>query len=232
MAATVLITRPLAQAEAFAQALYFAHGAKVQTVISPLIEIVPLPVTENFADVSHVVFTSVNGVAAADRIGVPTSIVAWCVGTKTAEMAETAGFDVRIAGGTSDSLAALIVAESPTGRMVHVRGRHVAGQLIENLADAGITCETTIAYDQIASPLTQAAVDLLRGQDPVIVPLFSPRTAKLFTETADVNAPLHLILISDVVDIAAQNILAVSRALADGNGMIDQTLVRYARFSP
>jgi uroporphyrinogen-III synthase len=235
MTATVLITRPKAQSKAFAAALEDAHGGPVRHLISPLMEIVPLPVAGGFDDLRHVVFTSVHGVAQALRVGIPAGICAWCVGAKTGKAASDAGFEVHVAGGDVQNLVALIVARVPAGRMVHLRGRYVAGNVLTDVSEAGVTCESVVAYDQVAVAPTQAALDLLRGESPVIVPLFSPRTGKLFGQIADFHAPLHLIVISEAVDVAGRDVPVVSRTLArkkDMSGVIDATLASYARFSP
>ncbi|MBB5721243.1 uroporphyrinogen-III synthase [Loktanella ponticola] len=235
MTACVLITRPKAQAAAFASALQVAHGEPLRCVISPLIEIVSLKVEGAFDDVAHVVFTSVNGVNEARRVGILQGIPAWCVGSKTAKIAMNAGFDVRIAKGDSRSLVSLIAGKSPKGRMVHVRGRHVAGTVIESLDAVGIHCEAVMAYDQVAVMPTQAAIDVLRGENPVIVPLFSPCTAKLFSQIADFNAPLHLVVMSDAIDVQSRDTRVFSRVIAGngaGLGMLESTLAAYAQFSP
>lgn len=235
MSATVLITRPKAQAEAFAASLEAAHGGPLHCVISPLIEIAPVAVVGALDEVKHVVFTSINGVSQAMRVGIPVGITAWCVGSRTAQAATELGFDVRIADGNNRSLVALIVAQAPVGRMVHLRGRHVAGTVVDDLAAAGINCEAVIAYDQVAIAPTQLALDTLKGETPIIVPLFSPRSAKLFGQIADFNAPLHLVVISEAIDVVQQNAPVVSRAVAksrDGAGMVAATLARYAEISP
>jgi uroporphyrinogen-III synthase len=235
MTATVLITRPKAQAKAFAAALEAAYGGPVHTVISPLLEIVPLAVTGSYQNVEHVILTSVHGVAAAARLGFPKGIPAWCVGAQTANAAADIGFEVHNADGASRELVAMIVAAAPKGQMVHVRGEYVAGAVVERLRSSGIVCDVVVAYDQRVCPATSAARDLLRGQHPVIVPLFSPRTARLFGDIADFNAPLHLIAISEAVDVSSEDAPIASRVVATNDrrvGMITGTLSRYAQFSP
>ena len=86
-------------------------------------------------------------------------------------------------------------------------------------------------YDSVSSQVTRA----LNGETPIIVPLFSPRSAKLFGQIADFNAPLHLVVISEAIDVVQQNAPVVSRAVAksrDGAGMVAATLARYAEISP
>ncbi|MDE0850875.1 uroporphyrinogen-III synthase [Yoonia sp.] len=235
MTATVLITRPKAQSEAFAAALEVAYEGPVRTVISPLLEIVPLAVSGSYQNVDHVIFTSVHGVAAAARLGLQKGIAAWCVGTQTANAAADMGFAVHNADGANRELVAMIVAAAPKGRMIHVRGKYVAGAIVEHLRSSGIVCDVVVAYEQMACPATSAARSLLRGQNSVIVPLFSPRTAKLFAEIADFNAPLHLITMSEAVDVSNEDAPIASRKIATNNrraGMITETLSQYAHFSP
>lgn len=235
MPATVLITRPKPQAEAFATALAVAHGGPVPCVISPLTAIVPLTIGGAFVDVKHVLFTSVNGVAQALRIGIPTTAIAWCVGAKTAQAASQIGFGVRVADGDSRSLVARIVADKPVGQIIHVRGRHVAGDVIGGLSAAGIACDAVVAYDQIAVAPTQAAIDVLRGETPVIVPLFSPRSAKMFGKIDEMQAPLHIVSLSAAIDHVLLDSTVVTRTVArsgDAKGMVDATLARYRQFSP
>lgn len=232
MTATVLITRPLQQGKAFAAALESAFGGPVRTVLSPLIETAPVQVDQDFADVSHVLFTSVNGVHQASRLGLPTTATAWCVGEKTAQAAQAVGFETRTAGGTSEKMMSLIVAAQPVGRMVHVRGRHTTGDIIGGLGDAGIICEPVIAYDQVAIAPSQQAIDLLAGENPVIVPLFSPRTAKLFEQIGGFRAPLHLVVMREAVSVSSDIVPVTSYAQGGIYGMIEGTLTPYRRFSP
>lgn len=232
MTATVLITRPMRQARAFAEELEEAFGGTVKTVISPLIEIVTLPVEGTFDDVTHVIFTSANGVAQADRLNIPKAAIAWCVGAKTTKAAQDLGYKTREAGGWSEKIVGLLVAENPSGRIIHIRGRYVAGDVAGVLAQNGIHCETLVAYDQREVPPTPAALDVLRGESPVIVPLFSSRSAKLFKKIGDFRAPLNLVVISDAVAVSTDLVTVPSYALAGVNGMVIETLAQYQRFSP
>lgn len=232
MTATVLITRPLRQAHAFAAELEEAFGGPVRMVISPLIEVVPLPVEGSFDDVAHVIFTSANGVAQADRLNIPKRAIAWCVGAKTTKAAQDLGFKTHEADGSSEKIVALIVAAGPCGRMIHIRGTHVTGDVTGTLAQNGIHCETLVAYDQREVAPTQAALGVLRGESPVIVPLFSPRSAKLFEKIGDFRAPLHLVVISEAVVLSTDLVTVASHTLGGLNGMLIGTLARYQCFSP
>jgi uroporphyrinogen-III synthase len=232
MTATVLITRPTRQAQVFAAELEEGFGGPVQTVISPLMEVVDLPVEGSFDDVSHVVFTSANGVAQTDRLNIPKTAIAWGVGAKTTKPAQDIGFETREAEGSNEKIVTLIVAARPVGRMVHIRGAYVAGDVTGALAQQGVICETVVAYDQKETAPSQAALDVLRGENPVIVPLFSPRTAKLFEKIGDFHAPLHLVVISEAVSVSSELVPVKSYAHGGIYGMVIGTLTRYKRFSP
>ena len=54
-----------------------------------------------------------------------------------------------------------------------------------------------VVYDQLPQPLNEPALKALAGRAPVILPLFSPRSAGLLSEQAmDARAPLWLVPIS------------------------------------
>jgi uroporphyrinogen-III synthase len=77
-----------------------------------------------------------------------------------------------------------------------------------------VNCADLVVYDQQAQPLTDAALRRLAANGPVVVPLFSPRTAKLFSAAGPFAAPLHLIAMSDAVAEAAGLIDATSITVA------------------
>ena len=56
-----------------------------------------------------------------------------------------------------------------------------------------------MAYDQRPVDLTDAARDVLAGQAPVILPLFSPRTAAIFKGHGPFSAPLYIVAMSEAV---------------------------------
>ncbi|WP_415639335.1 uroporphyrinogen-III synthase, partial [Paracoccus nototheniae] len=111
---------------------------------------------------------------------------ALCVGGATADVARAAGFDVREGAGTADSLLPLIAA-SPVP-LIHPQGRHVARAL---------PVPGMVVYDQVPMPLNGAARDLLAGKGPVILPVFSPRSAKVLGQAVlGARAPVWLVAIS------------------------------------
>lgn len=159
-------------------------------ICSSLIEIEFLPNTPISAKNSEVIFTSVNGVNACQG----SSNRAFCVGEKTTRAARDAGFDALSANGNAADLIDLITRKAK-GPLIHIRGEHSRGDIAKQLQ-----CEEVIAYKQVAKPLSNEARKLLCGEQLVILPLFSPRTARLFiAEMGDVVAPIHIIAISDAV---------------------------------
>lgn len=176
--AAVLLTRPRAQAEDFADRLRAALGPR-EVVIAPVIEIVPRPAAALPAGIGGLIFTSVNGVAAFAATGGRPGLPAWCVGEATARAARAAGCDAIAAGGDAEALVQRLAQSRPQGPLVHVRGAHAAGRLAERLAATGIDLRTLVAYDQRARPLDPAANALLAREGPVLLPMFSPRSARL-----------------------------------------------------
>jgi uroporphyrinogen-III synthase len=109
------------------------------------------------------------------------------VGEITAETARRAGFAARSADGDVAALADLVAeGHRPGGAVLHLRGRHAAGDLVAELAARGIPARAAEIYDQRPCPLAPEARDLLARGDRAVLPVFSPRTARLFAaEAAD-----------------------------------------------
>lgn len=175
----VLITRPARQAAEFATLL--SDGP---VVISPILRIVPVEHDrDRVRQAEAFVFTSVHAVPAAGKGG---GRLAYCVGTATAAAARSAGFRAIAGPGNLDGLCPMLKrAEAP---LLHLRGRHVAGE-------SGVP--DVVVYDQQSQSLNADAVELLAGQAPVILPLFSPRSACLLAQAVSGSAaPLRPVAIS------------------------------------
>ena len=202
LAATpVLITRPRAEGEAFAAALTARFGTRLRPVVAPLIAPRFLAPTIPARDYAAVVFTSAQAVEGARRLGVPLPRLAWCVGRKTAEVAKAAGFRAKSADGDAGTLAKAILADRPDGGILYLRGVDTRGNLLELLNSSGIHADVAIVYTQDPQPLTVEALALLRAPGPLLIPLFSPRTATLFRAALppDTLAKLHIAAMSPAV---------------------------------
>jgi uroporphyrinogen-III synthase len=224
---TYLLTRQAAGSARFAQDL------AGRVVISPLMEpefLMPeIPVLE----FSAVVFSSETGVAAAQALGIKLPLRAYCVGKRTAAAARALGCKAISADGDLAALAGVVLAQENTGPVLIFRPEIAAGNLQQRLQDAGVQAIAAVVYRQRAMPLTPEAIELLTGDVPVFLPLFSPRSAKLFCgefRRIGGSAPLFIAAISPAViaelDIPAQDVQVADRPDAEA---MHRALVQMAR---
>lgn len=231
--ANLLITRPQPGASDLEDALRARFGADdLNIVCSPLMQITfdfPAP---DLSDIKTLIFTSQNGVTGFARHFSRRDLPAYAVGDTTADVAREHGFEVRSAGGDIHDLVALLKGDGVTGPCLHLRGTYVAGDMITALAEIGIAARQTVVYDQVTLALNAAARDLLARDQPVIVPLFSPRSVTLFFAAGPFKAPLHVIAISQnaadaVPEGAARSVFVTDRP--DGAHMLNAVLAELAR---
>ena len=195
---TILLTRPLAQSQRFAEQI---GGALISPLMRPEFLSPPLP----SVDFTAIVLTSETGAEAAGRISAAGGILpkrAFCVGHRTAEAARAAGFEASSAAGAADDLLAHIIATAPVGRLLLLQGQDSVGDLKQRLVLAGIETLSLIIYRQIAQSLTEAAIAALQEFRPVIVPIFSPRSARLLAaelRRVVAKAPIWLAALSPAV---------------------------------
>ncbi len=188
----VLLTRPREQSLRFAKGL---TGLKV--VISPILKIEFRRTGPEPRDYDILVFTSENGVRAAAAFHDLAGMRGYAVGERTAAAGKEIGLDLKPAAGSADDLVSLIIEDRPTGRLLHLHGAHSRGNVAERLQNAGLDTDSTVCYDQIEQPLNAEAQDLLAGEAPVLLPLFSPRSAALLGQSCEkARAPISLIAIS------------------------------------
>ncbi len=197
-APVVLLTRPRTQAEEFRQLL----GGGCEVVISPIIEIQAVEFNVDPDTYHSLIFASQNAVQMAGRSLDLRGRRAVTVGGRSAKAARDLGMDVMSAGGNADDLVACVIARKPPGRVLFLRGRHSRGDVEKRLKNAGIDTDSAIVYEQVEQPLTQQARVVLGGDRPVIMPVFSPRSAQLLgAEVAKISgcAEIYLIAMSDAV---------------------------------
>ena len=187
----------MVQSQRFAKVVTARLGA-LDIVISPLLAPRFLPATPPHG-ADAVIFTSETGVAGAVAAGVQARGTAFCVGTRTAQAAQAAGFAARDAGGDWRDLVALIGREGAPLSLVFLCAAEAATHLQIALADAGHGVQRIEVYAQDALPLSAEATALLAGAGPVLLPLFSPRSAQIFCDQANPTAPLYLVALSDAV---------------------------------
>lgn len=229
LAPTVLLTRPAAQSASFAQSLQ-ARVEGLRVIVSPLMATVFHTVSLPKEPLQGVILTSQTGAEAAGRLRTQLPDLAYCVGDRTAQVAREAGFRVQSAQGDAEALLALILREKPQA-LIHLRGREARGDLAQRLSAAGVFTQERVVYAQDTQPLSDEAVAVLSGKAPVLVPLFSPRSAEILGaawQGLATHAPLVVVAISQAVAEAAAfcPTKPVLAAHPDAPSMLDAVLAQ------
>lgn len=199
---TLLLTRPEASARRFLAEFRAAYGGDLPAVISPLMA--PRFLDVALPDCSAIVFTSETAVAAVARLGADRSALAWCVGPRTARAARAAGYSVVEGSGSAESLARELIARNPAAKVFCPVAQDQAFDIETALLSAGIDTVSAIVYVQDPCPPSVDALTLMAGGDPVILPLFSARSAALAVAAFQGHrAPLRVAAMSAAVSEAA-----------------------------
>jgi uroporphyrinogen-III synthase len=181
-----LVTRPRAEAAELAAAL---ARRGIEAVIEPLIEIRPLDLPPpSLAGVQALLCTSANGVRALAATVAERAIPVFAVGDATAARAREEGFRrVESAHGDVGELARLVRRrlDPATGRLLHVAGTRVAGDLAGELRGSGFAVERVVMYEaQAATSLDPATAAALSEGGIDLALFFSPRTSAIFARLA------------------------------------------------
>ena len=194
----IILTRPEKEARDFGDRI-LSRLPEVKIIISPLITIKYTQPKVDLTAFDGIIFTSSNGVEAIKGLELPRNMPCFAVGPKTAQKAAQLGFLASQGPGNADGLITLILSRPRVGRLLHIRGEHTRGNISTRLTNAGQICEHIIAYKQETLSLTTEALDAFKGGKPLILPLFSPRTAQLLITQ---NVPLehsYMIALSEAV---------------------------------
>jgi len=178
----LLVTRPRADAERFAAALY---GLGIEPLIEPMFEIEPGdPGRLELGDVQALLVTSRNGAAALAAATDRRDLAVFAVGEASAATARALGFaEVASADGDAAALAAMVISrlKPADGALLHIAGKAVAGDLVGTLAAAGFTARRHVLYEaRAATALSPACAAALAGGELEAAAFFSPRTAATF----------------------------------------------------
>ncbi|MEP1962669.1 uroporphyrinogen-III synthase [Tateyamaria sp.] len=207
----LILTRPRLASEFFFASLPESLRVLFTPVFSPLIEIVNLDVTVQMALEDAAIFTSANGVLAAPN---GQGRRAYCVGPATTKAAKSCGWSPEQAGTDAKSLLAALKDKRPMQRLFHLSGQHARGDVAAQLTQAGLNVERVVLYDQRLCDLTEMAINTLRREERIIVPLFSPRTAAQFVAVAPQTASVHVVALSRDVANALGTAQLASLAVA------------------
>lgn len=181
----VLITRPEPQASRFAEAVRQRFGRRVEPILSPLMEARFTGAAIPMEKFGAVIFTSETGVLSARQSrhqGADLPRTAFCVGDRTAEVAAECGFDPVSANGDAQDLLALLLGNRIFAPFLHLRGKESRGEIVGQLQGHDLAATELITYEQIPRDLSPDALKVLETDSPVLVPLFSPKTAHQWSE--------------------------------------------------
>ncbi|MGL5011783.1 MAG: uroporphyrinogen-III synthase [Paracoccaceae bacterium] len=223
----LLLTRPLAQSRRFARDLRALWERPLVVTISPLMA--PEFLTALLPDNPYhaLIFSSETAVAAYRALPQLSVKQAFCVGQRTAQAARKADMQVLFVAEDSAGLIAQIVEFGAAGPLLHLRGEDSRGDIAVRLSSSAIATDDIVIYRQAPQPLTKSAAELLAGPKPVVLPLFSPRSAMLFGAASRPTAPLHIIALSEAVATAIAHDLQDRVMIAkspNGPAMIDAIL--------
>jgi uroporphyrinogen-III synthase len=198
----VAITRALPEAlNTAARVQALGHDA----LLAPLLRFEPMAFDTNVSGAQALLFTSSTGVRAYASGAGARDVPVLAVGDITADAARAAGFaDVRSADGDVEKLSALVSAslDPARGKLIHISGAHVAGDLAARLTKAGYTIERRIAYDARAATTLPAPFT-----EKLDLALFhSPRAADTFVTLGAPNSAqmVAACLSQTVADAAAR----------------------------
>ncbi|RME18684.1 MAG: uroporphyrinogen-III synthase [Alphaproteobacteria bacterium] len=189
MTPTLVLTRPEAQSRALAREI----GPGVRVIVSPVLEIAAAGPPPTLDGSAAVILTSASAAPFCPGLA---GVSAYCVGAKTAHAAREKGARVHLAARDADDLVArLLAARADVPQpLVHLRGTHARGDIAARLEAGGISCKEAVIYDQRPLPLTDEARAALSGTDPAVLPLYSPRSARLVAEGLDEVGPAVRVL--------------------------------------
>ncbi len=190
---SILLTRPIKASKRIKGEL-LAINNQLDIRLSPLIEI-QYP-TYDFPQqlYSGYVFTSENAILSLLSKGVNLGRVnVYCVGNQTRAQAIIAGYNViQTFNRVEEMVIGLEKSEFPD-KLFYFRGEHVSQDLKTVLGNKGIEVEELIVYNQRECPLAKEALTLL-SEKPCLIPLYSARTARLFSnEVKEIPAKGQLI---------------------------------------
>ena len=172
--------------------------------LAPLLDIEARAFNASIVGVQALLFTSSSGVHAFASHSHVRSLPVMAVGDATAQAARQRGFaHVSSADGDVATLAALTTRtlDPGAGKLLHIAGTHVAGDLAGTLRREGFTVERRLAYEAVAA--TAIPSDLSKPLDAVL--FHSARTASIFVNLGAPHSDrLAALCLSEAVADAAR----------------------------
>jgi uroporphyrinogen-III synthase len=202
--AILVLTRPEEASRRFLKAVEKGLGGPVAHIFSPAIEIETVPHGQISKEAAAIILTSEQGARRAQDAGATAGMAAWCVGDRTAEAAWSTGLEAISTGGDVEALIAAILAARPNAPLVHIRGEQSTGDVAARLTEAGIPTSDLVVYRQAECEPRPELLQALNRSDPLVVPLFSPRSAEALLRRIDRADVLRVVAMSDAVADAAE----------------------------
>ncbi|MFT3728842.1 MAG: uroporphyrinogen-III synthase [Terricaulis sp.] len=173
-------------------------------LLAPLLDIEPRPFDLSLDGVQALLFTSSSGAHAFASHSHARNLPVLAVGDATAQAARDRGFaHVSSANGDVATLAALAARtlDPSAGKLLHVAGTHIAGDLGGTLRAAGFDVERRLTYEAVAVTALP-----LSFQEPLDAVLFhSARAAMVFAALGAPRADqLAAVCMSEAVGDAAK----------------------------
>lgn len=174
-------------------------GSELDIVVSPILSISLKSLKVELDQYPTLVFTSSHAVQAVIQQTAHRSFKCYTVGSATLACALEHGFDATEGGGTAEKLAQRVIEDDPPTPCLYLRGEHIAYDLSKALNSAGIETHESIVYEQEEHNLSEEALRLLASGRPVVLPVFSARSARLFFDNYKSHGPLDIVAISEKV---------------------------------
>lgn len=216
----LIVTRPKPLADEFAETL---HDADVELVVSPMLDLRATGDVGCLPPDLPLIFSSRTALMIADAQAELSGHSAYVVGDRTGAEAARLGVELLGQAETAEELSKKILADQPQ-KLLHLGGDKTAWPLAETLISNGIETEYRVIYHQVALTLSEQAHACFRGERPVLLPLFSPRSAAILLKEVEQihgSAPLHLIAISAAALAPWDDIGCASKVIAERPNAIE-----------
>lgn len=189
----LVLIRPERQSRWLLRACAAKLGNSVPALIAPIINITGMDIPVDLGPYDGVIASSANAIHFAGNLG---GKRLYCVGKRTEIAARQAGAEVVWTARDSHELQEWLRQHGPEGKLVFLRGMHVA----KGLELPEIETDELIVYDQVAQEPSLEVQHIITGDQPAVLPLYSPRSALLLGQSIECAGPrLHVIAISQKV---------------------------------
>ena len=170
-------------------------------LVDSITKIEGVDVLYNFSSVKGLLITSSNAVTYLPAALAGSKLPTFCVGGATTHVALKQGLMAQHLAATAQGLYNVLSRRFLEGPLLHLRGSHSTLDFEAYFRDTPTDVQNLITYQQIAQDLAPATYTLLRGMVPIVLPIFSPRSAELLCKL-DLNWALHTcVAISETVAV-------------------------------